>query len=540
MRAAVVDERRPGERPAPDDERRAAGAEGRAAPPRRDRSESQSETATTTTPASKPARDCVSRITSIVAGRRGSRRPVDANARAQRRASQRPRPSAASAEQRERVPVPDRSLQPGDPARVVRAEAGNHLAEQCPARGRPRSPPASSSASVRSGRPGEGGGREADDAEREEDDPLGERVPGAVAGDRPPDPEARPHRRGRPLPRLPRRPARSRRGQRDGSPRPPDDDERSDDHSGRPERRRRTGAGRVRRRRTPTPMSTATGPDRQRRGLTASRVGPRPSRATVPPGRVGSSRQRLTIRLPCTHRRLNGSRETCQTLRQPWTPFLSALAASCIDLSSSHRVLRLGLALAAVVMVSGLGARAASTQRRLRDEVVRRSGDRRLVRRRPRDKIYPLECYRAAIKKLPPDVRTTRTRRRRSAARSPSPSRAKPDPGGERSDADRDDRVDEHGRHGDRADHDDEDGENGDAEDGHDSDDRHGHERHARRRTRRARRRCPSRCSCSAGSRCCCSQPARPGYLRRRMNGDERRRHAAGLRLDDRAAGRLR
>ena len=65
--AAVLDEGRPREGPAGDDDRRGRPRGGRRAPPRPGCSESQSATATTTTPASRPARDCVSRITSTEA-----------------------------------------------------------------------------------------------------------------------------------------------------------------------------------------------------------------------------------------------------------------------------------------------------------------------------------------------------------------------------------------------------------------------------------------------------------------------------------------
>ena len=89
-------------------------------------------------------------------------------------------------EERERVPVADRSLQSRDAPRIVRAERRDRLAEERPdedgaeqggeeQRERAHGPP-----------PGQAGGREADDAEGEEDDSLGERIPGAVARDRPP------------------------------------------------------------------------------------------------------------------------------------------------------------------------------------------------------------------------------------------------------------------------------------------------------------------------------------------------------------------
>ena len=150
----------------------------------------------------------------------------------------------SAGEEGERVPVADRSLQSCDAPRIVRAERRDRLAEERPEedsaeqggeeqRERAHGPP-----------PGQAGGREADDAEGEEDDSLGERIPGAVARDRPPH--------GQPGPRDERDHGRSGNGARaieagkgHEAARPPDDQQGSHDHGSRPERCRRPRAGRA-------------------------------------------------------------------------------------------------------------------------------------------------------------------------------------------------------------------------------------------------------------------------------------------------------
>ena len=144
-------------------------------------------------------------------------------------------------EESEGVPVADRSLQARDAAHVVGAERRNRLAEQGPdedcaerhgeqERERPQRPA------------GKHAGGEADDAEGEQDDAVRERVPGAVAGDRPPDAEARPgDETDRGGGRHDAGTVESR--ERDATARPADDESRRDEHRGRSERCRRVGAG---------------------------------------------------------------------------------------------------------------------------------------------------------------------------------------------------------------------------------------------------------------------------------------------------------
>ncbi len=144
-------------------------------------------------------------------------------------------------EESEGIPVADRSLQARDAAHVVGAERRNRLAEQGP--GEDCAERHGEQERKRSQRPaGKDAGGEADDSEGEHDDAVRESVPGAVAGDRPPDAEARPgdetdrgggcHEAGAVESR-----------ERDAPARPADDESRRHEHRGRSEGCRRVGAG---------------------------------------------------------------------------------------------------------------------------------------------------------------------------------------------------------------------------------------------------------------------------------------------------------
>ncbi len=197
-------------------------------------------------------------------------------------------------------------------------------------------------------------------------------------------------------------------------------------------------------------------------------------------------------------------------LRQPWTSFLSASHRTVHRSPISHRALRIGIALAAVVMVCGLGARAATaastaSTKSCADQVIADWYDDGKV-----SKIYPLQCYRDAIKKLPPDVRQYSNAAEEIARALAFAKQGKPDPGGSPSTdttATTETRAPRTRRPSRRR-------------------PRRRRRRTRRRRTRRRRstrprstprrrtppglRPCPSHCSCSGGSRCCCSRPARP------------------------------
>ena len=151
-------------------------------------------------------------------------------------------------------------------------------------------------------------------------------------------------------------------------------------------------------------------------------MAPRPSRATVPPGRVGSRQSKsynsFTLRSPPSQ---------CQPGDLPHSGFGPARPADLIvhRSPSSHRILRLGLALIAVLLLAGVGEQRCVGE----DEVVRRPGDRRLVRRRPgRARSTRSTATGRRSPSCHPTSSTTRTPRRRSAARSRSPSRGSPIP----------------------------------------------------------------------------------------------------------------
>ena len=407
-------------------------------------------------------------------------------------------------EKRERVPVADRSLQPGDAAGIVRAERRDRLAEQ-----RPDEDGAEADREKERERPNRacraGGGREADDAEREQDDALGESVPRAVAGDRPPDREAGPgDERDRATLRR-RRPARSRRGSATDAPRPR--------RRARPQRRRRRRfratpsrpSRRRRRRRRPSPRARRPPPERPRRGLTASRVGPRPWRATVPPGSPVPLPRRLTIRLPCTHHRLNGSRETCHTPRH--TPCRPRARASISHLSS-HPAARRRADRAGDPRGRRDRHRGCCDRRNgAGDEVVRRAGDRRLVRRRSRRQDLPARVLPRGDQEPPAGRRRLLEREGGDRPRARVREAGEARPGWRGSDASGDRRPTDT------------------ASTGNEQERRRARPTRARRRvptrrsdtmpsrrrpTRPGRRRCRSRCSCSAGSPSCSSPPAPP------------------------------
>ena len=94
--------------------------------------------------------------------------------------------------------------------------------------------------------------------------------------------------------------------------------------------------------------------------------------------------------------------------------------------SSSHRILRLGLALIAVVLLAGVSSNAASAKTKsCADQVIADWYDDGRV-----DKIYPLECYRAAIAKLPPDIVDYSNAKEEIGRALAFAKQGKPDPGG--------------------------------------------------------------------------------------------------------------
>jgi cobalamin biosynthesis Mg chelatase CobN len=110
--------------------------------------------------------------------------------------------------------------------------------------------------------------------------------------------------------------------------------------------------------------------------------------------------------------------------------FLSASHRTVHRSPISHRALRIGIALAVVVIVAGLGARAATaaaaaSTKSCADQVIADWYDDGKV-----SKIYPLQCYRDAIKKLPPDVRQYSNAAEEIARALAFAKQGKQDPGG--------------------------------------------------------------------------------------------------------------
>ena len=101
---------------------------------------------------------------------------------------------------------------------------------------------------------------------------------------------------------------------------------------------------------------------------------------------------RLTIRLPSTHHRLNGSRHTCNTLAHP------SVARTVIRTSHPHRVLLLALAVLGLMVLSSVVTETASAKSCAQQVIDDWFDDGRV------DKIYPLPCYTQAIKSLPSDL----------------------------------------------------------------------------------------------------------------------------------------
>ena len=229
-------------------------------------------------------------------------------------------------------------------------------------------------------------------------------------------------------------------------------------------------------------------------------------------------RPRLTIRLPCTHHRLNGSRETCHTPREPGT---SARSASCIRSLTLHRALRLGLAAHRTRDgVDGVGSKPAhgEGEESCADQVIADWYDDGRV-----GKIYPLHCYREAIAKLPPDVLDYSNAKEEIGRALAFAKQGKPDPGGSDPSpgSTATTATTTHDRHDDEHDHDDDD-------------------RRRRPRRRRRRRRRPTRPRRSRRRRTPPGPSSVPvpllvlgglavlllaagsaGYLRRRMNGGD-------------------
>ncbi len=231
---------------------------------------------------------------------------------------------------------------------------------------------------------------------------------------------------------------------RNGAPRPPDDDQRRDDHGGASRATPSHPCRRRRRRRAPTREERRLPRERPRRSLTASRVGPRPWRATVPPRSRFPGREDLQFVYPplTTASMAAGRLATLLGISSPPTravPHLPSLIAPCgspLRWSPSRP-------LAAVVQ-----RRCEGDWRRSRREVVRETGGRRLVRRRPRRQDLSARVLsRRRSRACRPTCSTTRTRRRRSAAPSPSRSRGSPTRA-ERSDTSGD--LDRHGTRNDR------------------------------------------------------------------------------------------
>ena len=94
---------------------------------------------------------------------------------------------------------------------------------------------------------------------------------------------------------------------------------------------------------------------------------------------------------------------------------------------TSHRALRLGLALVSVVLLSALaGGPALAKEQSCADQVIADWYDDGRV-----GKIYPLECYRQAIKMLPPDVLDYSNAKEEIGRALAFAKQGKPDPGGE-------------------------------------------------------------------------------------------------------------
>ena len=325
-------------------------------------------------------------------------------------------------EERERVPVADRSLQSRDAPRIVRAERRDRPCRGAPRRGRRRAgrrgAARASARAARAGRRPRGRRRRR----------RGGRVPCASASqERSP---AIDHHTVSPvhatsaITAAPATvPARSRRGRVTRPSDQPTISRAATMHGRRPERcgraRPRGAAGEER----PARGGRRRPRARRRRGLIASRVGPRPWRATVPPRRPVPVAPRLTIRLPCTHRRLNGSRETCHTPRQP----LLCPPAPCIDLPLLIAPCGSASRSSSVVLLSAPRERPGPRE----GEVVRGPGDRRLVRRRPRRQDLSARVLPPGDQELPPDVLDYSNAKEEIGRALAFAKQGKPDPGGE-------------------------------------------------------------------------------------------------------------
>ena len=93
---------------------------------------------------------------------------------------------------------------------------------------------------------------------------------------------------------------------------------------------------------------------------------------------------------------------------------------------TSHRALRLGLALITLVMLSGIASKVALAKTKsCADQVIADWYDDGRV-----GKIYPLHCYREAIAKLPPDVLDYSNAQEEIGRALAFATQGKPDPGG--------------------------------------------------------------------------------------------------------------
>jgi hypothetical protein len=91
----------------------------------------------------------------------------------------------------------------------------------------------------------------------------------------------------------------------------------------------------------------------------------------------------------------------------------------------SSRALRFGVAVISLVVLSAVGANSAMAKTKCADQVVADwFNDGRV------DKIYPLECYRRAIKSLPPDVVDYSNAKEEIGRALAFAKQGKPDPGG--------------------------------------------------------------------------------------------------------------
>jgi hypothetical protein len=100
--------------------------------------------------------------------------------------------------------------------------------------------------------------------------------------------------------------------------------------------------------------------------------------------------------------------------------------SSVLRTLTSHRAVRLGLMLMALVMVSGVSSRhAAAKTPSCADQVIADWYDDGRV-----GKIYPLHCYREAIAKLPPDVLDYSNAKEEIGRALAFAKQGKPDPGG--------------------------------------------------------------------------------------------------------------